>query len=152
MPNAKPIPDGYHTATPHLMVHDAAEAIEFYKKAFGAREKFRMPGPGGKIMHAEIMIGDSTIMMADETGDMKGPHSLGGSPSSLMLYVEDADKIFRQALQAGAKELRPLKDQFYGDRSGALEDPFGHKWMVSTHIEDVSPEEMEKRMMAGAMD
>ncbi len=134
------------------MVHDAAEAIEFYKKAFGAREKFRMPGPGGKIMHAEIMIGDSTIMMADETGDMKGPHSLGGSPSSLMLYVEDADKIFRQALQAGAKELRPLKDQFYGDRSGALEDPFGHKWMVSTHIEDVSPEEMEKRMMAGAMD
>jgi PhnB protein len=147
MSNVKAQPEGYHTATPYLMVHHAAEAIEFYKRAFGAHEKYRMPGPGGKVMHAELQIGDSVIMLADETPEIKGPLTLGGSPTSLMLYVEDADKVFDRALQAGAKEVRPLKDQFYGDRSGGLVDPFGHQWVISTHIEDVSPEEMKKRMM-----
>lgn len=144
----KPVPEGYHSVTPYLSVDGAVEAIEFYKKAFGAKELFRMPMPGGKIGHAEIQIGDSRIMLADENPEMGGrsPKSLGGSPVGLMVYVEDVDRQFQQAIAAGARVTRPLKDQFYGDRSGNIEDPFGHKWTVATHIEDVAPEEMEKRM------
>ena len=144
----KPIPDGYHTATPYLIIRGAGDAIEFYKKAFGATELFRFPTPDGKIGHAEIKIGDSPIMLADESPEMgyKSPQSLGGSPISIMIYVADVDTVFKQAIAAGGKEQRPVKDQFYGDRSGTLEDPFGHVWHVATHKEDVSPEEMERRM------
>ncbi len=145
---AKPIPEGYHSVTPYLIIKGATEAIDFYKKAFGATELFRMPAPGGKIGHAEIKIGDSPIMLADESPEMgyKSPQSLGGSPISIMIYVADVDTVFKQAVAAGGKEQRPVKDQFYGDRSGTLEDPFGHVWHVATHKEDVSPEEMERRM------
>jgi len=145
---AKPIPEGYHSVTPYLIIKGATEAIDFYKKAFGATELFRMPAPGGKIGHAEIKIGDSPIMLADESPEMgyKSPQSLGGSPISIMIYVADVDTVFKQAIAAGGKEQRPVKDQFYGDRSGTLEDPFGHVWHVATHTEDVSPEEMERRM------
>ena len=143
----KPIPDGYHTVTPYLVVNGAAEAIEFYKKAFGATELMRMPGPDGTVMHAEIKIGDSPIMLADENPEMgfRGPASLGGSPVGILIYVEDVDALFAQAIAAGGKEQRPLADQFYGDRSGTLEDPYGHVWTVATHVEDVPPEEMGKR-------
>lgn len=146
----KPIPEGYHTATPYLVLRDAARAIEFYKQAFGARELMRMPGPGGKVGHAEIKIGDSPIMLADEYPDMgfRGPETLGGSAVSILLYVEDVDTRFRQAVDAGAKELRPVKDQFYGDRSGTLSDPFGHVWTLATHKEDLSMEEIHTRMEA----
>jgi PhnB protein len=146
----KPIPEGYHTATPYLIVKDAARAIEFYKKAFGATELMRMPGPGGKIGHAEIKIGDSPIMLADEVPGMgfRSPESLGGSPISILLYVEDVDVVFSEALAAGAKEQRPVADQFYGDRTGGVTDPFGHVWYIATHKEDVSPEEMKKRAAA----
>jgi PhnB protein len=146
----KPIPDGYHTATPYLIVKGAAQAIEFYKKAFGATELMRMPQPGGKIGHAEIKIGDSPIMLADESPDVgaHSPQSIGGSPVSIMLYVEDVDRIFSQAVAAGAKVKRPVADQFYGDRTGGIEDPFGHLWYIATHKEDVSPEEMRKRAAA----
>ena len=146
----KPIPDGYHTVTPYLIIAGAAAALEFYKKAFGARELFRHPGPDGKIGHAEIKIGDSPIMMADEFPQMgfKGPKSLGGSPVGILLYVPDVDAMFKQALDAGAKVLKPLQDMFYGDRSGSVEDPFGHVWTLSTHKEDVSPEDMQKRAAA----
>jgi PhnB protein len=146
----KPIPDGYHTATPYLIVKGAAQAIEFYKKAFGATELMRMPQPGGKIGHAEIKIGDSPIMLADESPDVgaRSPQSIGGSPVSIMLYVEDVDRIFSQAVAAGAKVKRPVADQFYGDRTGGIEDPFGHLWYIATHKEDVSPEEMRKRAAA----
>jgi len=145
---AKPIPEGYHSVTPYLIIKGATEAIDFYKKAFGATELFRMPAPGGKIGHAEIKIGDSPIMLADESPEMgyKSPQSLGGSPISIMIYVVDVDTVFKRAIAAGGKEQRPVKDQFYGDRSGTLEDPFGHVWHVATHKEDVSPEEMERRM------
>ncbi len=145
---AKPIPEGYHSVTPYLIIKGATEAIDFYKKAFGATELFRMPAPEGKIGHAEIKIGDSPIMLADESPEMgyKSPQSLGGSPISIMIYVADVDTVFKQAIAAGGKEQRPVKDQFYGDRSGTLEDPFGHVWHVATHKEDVSPEEMERRM------
>lgn len=148
----KPIPEGYHTATPYLIIRGAADAIEFYKKAFGATELMRMPMPGGKIGHAEIKIGDSPIMLADEFPEMghKSPQTLGGSPVSIMIYVEDVDAVFGQAIAAGAKEQRPVKDQFYGDRLGTLEDPFGHVWHVSTHKEDISMEEMEKRAKAAS--
>lgn len=148
----KPIPEGYHTATPYLIIKGAADAIEFYKKAFGATELMRMPMPGGKIGHAEIKIGDSPIMLADEYPEMgyKSPETLGGSPVSIMIYVEDVDAVFSQAIAAGGKEKQPVKDQFYGDRLGTLEDPFGHVWHVSTHKEDVSMEEMEKRAKAAA--
>jgi PhnB protein len=149
MPNkVQPIPKGYHTVTPYLIVNGAAKAIEFYKKAFGATEIMRMPGPDGKIGHAEIKIGDSPVMMADENPQMghKNPKALGSTPVSIVLYVEDADKIFNQAVSAGAKAVRPMKDQFYGDRMGTLEDPFGHVWSIGTHVEDVSPEEMKRRM------
>jgi PhnB protein len=146
----KPIPDGYHTATPYLIVKGAAQAIEFYKKAFGATELMRMPQPGGKIGHAEIKIGESPIMLADESPDVgaRSPQSIGGSPVSIMLYVEDVDRIFSQAVAAGAKVKRPVADQFYGDRTGGIEDPFGHLWYIATHKEDVSPEEMRKRAAA----
>jgi PhnB protein len=145
---AKPIPEGYHSVTPYLIIKGATQAIDFYKKAFGATELFRMPAPGGKIGHAEIKIGDSPIMLADEFPEMghKSPQTLGGSPISIMIYVTDVDTVFKQAIAAGGKEQRPVKDQFYGDRSGTLEDPFGHVWHVATHTEDVSPEEMERRM------
>src|SRR5262245_34619398 len=147
---AKPIPDGYHTATPYLVLQNAAGAIEFYKKAFGATELMRLASPDGKIGHAEIKIGDSPIMLADEFPDMgyRGPKALGGSPVSILLYVEDVDALFNQAVAAGATVKRPVKDEFYGDRSGNLEDPFGHVWTIATHKEDVSPEEIEKRFAA----
>jgi PhnB protein len=145
-----PIPKGYHTATPYLIVKDAARAIEFYKKAFGAMELMRMPGAGGKIGHAEIKIGDSPIMLADEVPGMgfRSPESIGGSPVSILLYVEDVDAVFNEAVAAGAKVQRPVADQFYGDRSGGVTDPFGHVWYIATHKEDVSPEEMKKRAAA----
>ena len=148
--SAKPIPDGYHTATPYLVVENAVEAIAFYKTAFGAQEMMRLAMPDGKIGHAEIKIGDSRIMLADEFPEMgfRGPRALGGSPVSIMLYVEDVDAIFNQAVTTGAKAVRPVIDQFYGDRSGNLEDPFGHLWTIATHKEDVLPEEMEKRLVA----
>jgi PhnB protein len=146
----KPIPDGYHTVTPYLIVNGAASAIEFYKKAFGATELFRMPGPDGKIGHAEIKIGNSPIMLADEHPEMgfRGPKALGGSPVGILLYVEDVDKMAGQAVAAGAKVEKPVQDQFYGDRSGTFADPFGHRWTIATHKEDVSSEEMQKRMAA----
>lgn len=145
-----PIPKGYHTVTPYLIIKDAAKALEFYKKAFGAKETFRMADPSGKVMHAEIKIGDSPIMLADEFPQMGAvsPHTIGGTPVSIMLYVEDVDALFRQAIAAGGKEKRPVKDQFYGDRSGTLTDPFGHVWTLATHIEDVAPDEMRKRAEA----
>jgi PhnB protein len=144
----KPIPEGYHTATPYLILSDAAKAIEFYKRAFGAAELMRFPAPGGKIGHAEIKIGDSQIMLADEHPDMgyKSPTSLGGSPVSIMLYVNDVDATAAQAVSAGARVTKPVQDQFYGDRSGTFTDPFGHVWHISTHKEDVAPDEMDRRM------
>lgn len=147
---AKPIPDGYHSVTPYLIIKGAAAAIEFYKEAFGATELFRMAQPDGKIGHAEIKIGDSAIMLADEFPEMKylGPQSLGGSSVSLLIYVEDVDTVFKRALAAGASEQKAIEDKFYGDRMGSLVDPFGHVWHVGTHTEDVSPEEMEKRAAA----
>jgi PhnB protein len=148
----KPIPEGYHSVTPYLIISGAADAIEFYKKAFGATELFRFPAPDGKIGHAEIKIGDSPIMLADEFAEMgyKSPQTLGGSPVSIMIYVADVDTVFNQAVAAGGKVQRPVKDQFYGDRSGTLEDPFGHVWHVTTHKEDVSVEEMERRAKAAS--
>jgi PhnB protein len=145
---AKPIPDGYHTVTPYLIVQGAADALAFYKKAFGATELFRMEGPGGKVGHAEIKVGDSPIMLADEHPDMgyRGPKALGGTPVSILLYVHDVDALFDRAVSAGARVLKPVQDQFYGDRSGTVADPFGHVWTLATHKEDVSKEEMERRM------
>jgi PhnB protein len=149
----KPIPEGYHSVTPYLIVRGAAQALEFYKKAFGARELFRFPMPDGQIGHAEIRIGDSHIMLADEPQDTvhqqvghKAPKSLGGTSVGIMLYVEDVDAVAKQAVAAGAKEVRAVVDQFYGDRSGTFQDPFGHIWTIGTHKEDVSPEEMQRRM------
>jgi PhnB protein len=146
----KPIPEGYHSVTPYLIIKGATEAIEYYKQAFGAVELMRMPAPGGKIGHAEIKIGDSPIMLADEFPEMgyKSPKTLGGSPVSIMIYVADVDTVFDRAIAAGGKEQRPVKDQFYGDRMGTLEDPFGHVWHVATHKEDVPAEEMERRASA----
>ena len=144
------IPEGYHSVTPYLVIDGAAEALEFYKNAFGATELMRMPAPGGKIGHAEIMIGDSHVMLADEHPEQghRGPKSIGGTPVGIMIYVEDVDSMFRKAVSLGATETRPVETQFYGDRMGALTDPFGHNWMISTHVEDVTPEEMERRMKA----
>jgi PhnB protein len=150
MTTVKPIPEGYHTVTPYLIVKNAARAIEFYKKAFGATELMRMAEPSGRIGHAEIRIGDSPIMLADEVPEMgfRSPESFGGSPVSILLYVEEVDAVFNQAVAAGAKVQRPVADQFYGDRTGGVTDPFGHIWYIATHKEDVSPEEMRKRAAA----
>ena len=146
----KPVPDGYHTVTPYLALRDAARAIEFYKKAFGAKEELRIPGPGGKIGHAEIVIGDSHIMLADEHPERGhlGPQSRGGSTVSIMLYLENVDAVVERAVASGAKLLMPVADQFYGDRMGGLEDPFGQVWYVATHTEDVPAEEMKRRAAA----
>ena len=148
----KPIPEGYHSITPYLIVKGASDAIEFYKNAFGASELFRMAQPDGRVGHAEIRIGDSTIMLADEFPEMghKSPNALGGSPVSLLVYVEDVDTVFARAVEAGAAEDRPVEDKFYGDRGGSVIDPFGHIWHIATHTEDLSPEEMQKRATAAA--
>lgn len=146
----KAIPDGYHSVTPYLIVDGAAAALEFYKNAFGATEDMRMEGSdGGKIGHAEITIGDSRIMLADEHPELDalGPKTRGGTPVSLCLYCDNVDERFAQAVAAGASVVRPLQDQFYGDRMGTLKDPYGHLWTIATHIEDVSQEEMERRMV-----
>lgn len=147
MSKVAPIPAGYRTITPYMIVADAAKAIDFYKQAFGAEEIMRA-NHGGKICHAEIKIGDSIFMMADEFPEMgcKGPKAFGGSAISLLLYMEDVDAVVAKAVAAGAKLTQPVENKFYGDRSGTLEDPFGHKWTVSTHVEDVSEEEIRKRM------
>ena len=145
--SVKPIPDGYHSVTPYLCVKGAAQAIEFYKKAFLATERMRIAQPDGRVGHAELQVGDSVIMLSDEFPEIgaRSPQSLGGSPVSIHLYVEDADAIFSQAVAAGAKIKRPIADQFYGDRLGGVEDPFGHTWWISTHKEDLSPQEIERR-------
>lgn len=150
MSSVKPIPDGYHTATPYLIIDGAARAVEFYQRAFGATELMRMPGPDGRVMHAEIRIGDSPIMLADEVPEMgyRGPRAYGGTSVSLMLYVENIDAAFEKAVAAGATVLRPLQNQFYGDRSGTVADPFGHVWTLASHVEDVSPEEISARFEA----
>jgi len=147
MAKVKPVPEGYHTVAPYLVVDGAAKAIEWYKKALGAVEMFSMPGPGGKLMHGEFRIGDSPVMIADEFPDwgVRGPKAIGGSPVSIFLYVEDVDKLFNQAVAAGATVLMPVADQFWGDRYGKLEDPFGHRWDIATHKEDLTPEEIAKR-------
>ena len=149
MADVKPIPEGYHSVTPYLIINGAGEAIEYYKKAFGATELFRMEHEG-KIGHAEIKIGDSPIMLSDENPQegYKSPKTLGGSGVGIMIYVDDVDTIFKQAIAAGGTEIKALQDQFYGDRSGTLTDPYGHVWTVATHKEDVSPEEIEKRLAA----
>ena len=146
----KPIPDGYQGVTPYLCVRDAASAIEFYKRALGATEVVRLAGPSGKVGHADLQIGNAHIMLSDEFPEMgvRSPQTLGGSPVSLELYTEDADALFEQAVAAGAKVLRPVADQFYGDRGGKLEDPFGHVWWIATHKVDVSPAEMRRRAAA----
>jgi len=142
-----PIPQGYHSVTPYLVVNDAAGAITFYQKAFGAKQVHRMDGPGGKIAHAELKIGDSVIMLSDEMpgSGMRSPKSLGGTTVGVFLYVEQVDTAFRQAVSAGAKADMPPADMFWGDRYGKLTDPYGHSWSLATHIEDVAPEEMAKR-------
>jgi PhnB protein len=147
-PGVRPIPEGYEGPTAYLIVDGAAAAIDFYKKAFGAKENERFPTPDGKIMHADLMIGGGHIMLADASPEMgfRGPEAFGGSPVSLCIYVEDVDRVVARAVAAGAKVTRPVADQFYGDRTGGLTDPFGHIWYVMTHVEDVSSEEMQKRM------
>jgi PhnB protein len=154
---AKPIPQGYHSVTPYLVVNDAARAIEFYKRAFGATEVMRMPGPAGKLAHVELKLGDSMMMLSDEMPNrsdempdstVRSPQTVGGTTVGVFLYVEDVDKVFKQAKSAGAKEKTPLADMFWGDRYGTLSDPFGHTWSLATHIEDVAPEEMAKRAEA----
>lgn len=144
------IPDGYHSVTPYLSIKNAAEAIEFYQRAFNATELFRLVAPGGVIGHAEIKIGDSVIMLADpcETAPFRSPQSLGGSSIGLHVYVEDVDALFAQAVDVGAKVIKLVQDQFYGDRAGTLEDPFGHVWFLATHMEDITPEEVNKRAEA----
>ena len=147
MADVKPIPDGYPQVTPYLIVDGADAAIQFYTRAFGAKERMRMGGPDGKIGHAEIDIGGGLVMLADEHPEMdaRGPKTIGGTPVTISLYVEDVDAVFQAALDAGATELRAVQNQFYGDRTGQIEDPFGHKWHLATHVEDVPPEEMEQR-------
>lgn len=147
MANVKPIPEGYPQVIPYLVIDGAGAAIDFYGSVFGATERMRMPAPDGKIGHAELQIGDSVIMLSDEYPEMGalGPKAIGGTPVNLSVYVEDVDGVFDRAVKAGAKSLRPVENQFYGDRSGQFQDPFGHRWSVATHIEDVPPEEMAKR-------
>lgn len=142
------IPEGYNTVTPYLIIKGAAKAIDYYKTVFGAVVVVRMPGPDGRVAHAELQIGDSRIMLADENIGMghRSAEDMGGSPVSLYLYLPDCDAVIAKAVAAGAKILKPIEDQFYGDRSGFIEDPFGHRWGVATHKEDVSPEEMKERM------
>ena len=146
------IPAGYHTATPYLIISkgNAAKALDWYREVFGANEVMRFPTPDGKIGHAETKIGDSFIMLADEYPEMGyvGPETLGGSPGLIMIYVENVDAVYKKALDRGAKVKQELKDQFYGDRNGTVTDPFGHHWTISTHVEDVTPEEMKRRMAA----
>jgi PhnB protein len=144
---ARAIPEGYHSITPYLVIKGAANAIDFYKRAFGATEVMRMASPDGKIGHAEITIGDSRIMLADEYPEMghRSPQSIAGTGVRLMEYLEGVDEVLKRAIAAGAKELQPIKDQFYGDRSGTLQDPFGHEWTLATHVEDIPPEEMRRR-------
>ena len=146
----KPVPEGYHTVTPYLYVKGGAKALDFYKKAFGATELLRMEGPGGSIGHAEIKVGDSPIMLADESPEMgaRSPQSYGGSAVGLMVYVPDVDATVKRAVDAGAKLDRAVEDKFYGDRMGSIKDPFGHIWYIATHIEDISPEEMKRRSEA----
>ena len=147
MPNKpKAIPEGYHTITANLVIRGAAKAMDFYKKAFGAEEIMRMPGPGGTIMHAEMKVGDSRFMIGDEMPQMncKSPQSYGGSPVSFYVYVENADAAWKRAVDAGAKSVMPLADLFWGDRTGRLEDPFGHSWVLAQHVRDVTPEQMKK--------
>jgi PhnB protein len=152
MASAKPIPDGYPRVTPYLCCDGAAAAIDFYTKVLGAKEKMRMGGPDGKIGHAELELGDSLIMLADEHPDtgFRSPKSIGGTPVTITVYVENVDEVFERALQEGATSERTIEDQFYGDRSGQFQDPFGHRWHIATHVEDVPPEEMEKRAAAAA--
>ena len=146
------VPTGYAVVTPYLIIRGAARALDFYKKAFGATELMRFPAPGGKIGHAEMKIGEGVVMLADESSEMghNSPQTLGGTPITLMFYVADVDAQFAKALAAGGVVKQPLKDQFYGDRSGTLTDPFGHIWTIATHVEDVSAEEMQRRMAAMA--
>jgi PhnB protein len=150
MANVKTVPEGYRSLTPYLFIKGAAAAIEFYKNVFGATERMRMPGPGGHVMHAELQIGDSILMLADESPSMGAlsPQTIGGSGSLVSVYVADVDAAVAKAVAAGAKVVRPVKDQFYGDRTGGIIDPFGHIWSVATHVEDVTPEEMRKRAAA----
>ena len=145
--SVKTTPDGYHSVTPYLIVKGAAKALDFYARAFGAKEKFRLP-MGERIGHAEILIGDSHVMLADEMDDHRSPQSYGGTPVSLMIYTDDVDAMFKRAIAAGAKQVRPVENQFYGDRTGVLEDPFGHVWSIATHVEDVSDAEIRRRMAA----
>ena len=144
----KPIPEGYHAVTAYLSVRDAAAAIDFYKRAFGAREQMRLEGPGNKVAHAELKIGDSIVMLADESAEMEffGPKTRGGTTVILHLYVRDCDKVVAASQAAGAKVQRPVKDQFYGDRSGMIEDPFGHLWNVATHTEDLTKAQIRRRL------
>ena len=147
MSNVKPTPEGFHSVTPYLFIKGAAQAMEFYKNVFGAAELVRMPSPNGQIMHAELKIGDSIVMLGDENPQFGAlsPLSIGGTASSLHVYVANVDAVVQKAIDAGAKSVRPVADQFYGDRSGTVIDPFGHMWSVATHIEDVAPEEMRRR-------
>jgi PhnB protein len=147
----KPIPEGFHTITPHLVIRGAAQAIDFYKRAFGAEELYRSPAPDGKtLMHAALKIGDSPLFLCDEVPQMgaKSPLALGGTPVTIHLYVKDVDRAYKQAIDAGAQSLMPVKDQFWGDRFGVLKDPYGHTWSIASHVEDVSPQEIEKRAAA----
>jgi PhnB protein len=150
MSKVSPIPQGYHSITPYLVIKGAAQAIDYYKKVFGAAEVVRMDAPGGKVAHAELQIGDSRFMLADENPSMGAGYasatSIGASPVSLYLYCPDVDNVVQRAVSAGAKLLKPVQDQFYGDRSGFIQDPFGHLWGIATHVEDVSPQEMKERM------
>lgn len=143
----KPIPDGYPQLSPYLTVDGGAAAIDFYTEVFGAKERVRMPAPGGKVGHAELQVGDSLLMLSDEFAGMGGasPGTVGGTPVTLSIYVDDVDDVVARALEAGATEVQPVSDQFYGDRTGLFEDPFGHRWHVATHVEDVSAEEMGRR-------
>jgi len=156
MANVKPIPQGYTTVTPSITLKDTSKAIEFYKNALGATEKMRMPGPDGRIMHAEIQIGNSNIMMNDEVMGSRSAQTIGGSPVSFYLYVENADTAFQKAISAGGKQIMPVTDMFWGDRMGNFEDPFGHRWTIAMHVKDVTPEEMKRgqeefmKQMAGA--
>ena len=150
MADVKPIPDNYPRVSPYLIVAGAGAAIDFYVKVLGATERMRMPGPDDKVGHAELELGDSLIMLADEFPEMGalGPKSIGGSPVNIGVYVDDVDTTFRRAIDNGATELQPIEDKFYGDRAGQFLDPFGHKWNVSTHVEDVAPDEMARRAAA----